>query len=63
MKPLKTHHWNGWLVSKMQHPYSSKPSWVGELFDDSGALVRRHEKLSLKVLKQCIELVNNHRQP
>ena len=47
-----------WIVTRHEHPYSSKPRWVGELFDASGALVDRHEKLSLKVLKQCIELVS-----
>ncbi len=58
MKPLKTCYWNGWLVSKMQHPYSSKPRWVGELFDSNGVLLHRAEKLSLKVLRECISLVN-----
>ena len=47
-----------WIVTRHEHPYSSKPRWVGELFDASGSLIRRHEKLSLKTLKQCIELVS-----
>jgi hypothetical protein len=66
MKLLKSYQWNGWSVSKLQHPYSSRPRWVGELFDSNGALLHRAEKLSLKVLRQCIDLVNlskERRQP
>lgn len=47
-----------WIITRHEHPYSSKPRWVGELFDANGSLVHRHEKLSLRVLRQCIELVN-----
>lgn len=47
-----------WIVTRHEHPYSSTPRWVGELFDADGVLVKRCEKMSFKVAKQCIELIN-----